>query len=179
MFQVYDDEDLNEVLAGIRRKLERHASNKMRKILVFVVILFSNLAIAEGLHLPSAVFDHMGYRIVSSRVFDPTSWEKRNFNVLEKSVTKIKSIEQVPGEPNWYYRFNVIVEKYPDQQAAAKRVRRVLKKPPGLSPSAEKSFPLRKAFQKGTYVYTVATDVSLYYHTELDPVLNELRQGIE
>ncbi len=147
--------------------------------MTIVLILFSSMAIAEGFNIPSAVYNNMGYRVVSSKVFDPTPWEKRKFNILEKSITKIKSIEQVPGEPNWYYRFDVIVEKLPDQKAASKRVKRVQKKPPGLSPSENKSFSLRKAFQKGTFVYTVSTDVYLYYNTELDNVLNELRQSTE
>ena len=151
----------------------------MKKILVLALVLYTNLAIAEGLNLPSAFYNNMGYRVVSSKVFDPTPWEKRKFNILEKSITKIKSIKQVPGEPNWYYRFDVIIEKLPDQKAAAKRVKRVLEKPPGLSPSENKSFPLRKAFQKGTFVYTVSTDVYLYYNTELDNVLNELHQSTE
>ena len=165
--------------SGSETALATRSSKIMKKILVIALILCSSLTIAEDLNLPSAVYANMGYRVVSSKVFNPTPWEKRKFNILEKSITKIKSIEQVPGEPNWYYRFDVIVEKLPDQKAAAKRVKRVLKKPPGLSPSENKSFPLRKAFQKGTFVYTVSTDVYLYYNIELDHVLNELRQSIE
>lgn len=147
----------------------------MKKILVIVLILHSNLAMAGSIHLPAAFFDHMGYRVVDSKVFKPTPWEKRTFNILEKSITKIKSTEQVPRNPNWYYRFDVIVEKLADEKAAARRVQRILEKPPGLSPSENKSFPLRKAFQKGTFVYIVSTDVYLYYLSELDHVLNELR----
>jgi len=151
----------------------------MKIILAIVLLFYSNLAIAEGLNLPSAVYEKIGYRVVSSKVFDPSPWEKRNFKILEKSITKIKSIEQVPGEPNWYYRFDVIVEKLPNQQAAANRVKRILIKPPGLSPPENKSFPLRKAFQKGTFVYTVSTDVYLYYNAELDYVINKLRKSTE
>lgn len=151
----------------------------MKRILIIALIFHSSLAVAEDLKLPSAVYKNMGYRVVSSKVFNPTAWEKRNFNIVEKSITKIKSIEQVPGEPNWYYRFDVMVEKLPDQKAAAKRVKRVLKKPPELSPSENKSFPLRKAFQKGNLVYTVSTDVYLYYNNELDHVFNQLRKRIE
>jgi hypothetical protein len=151
----------------------------MKKIVVIVLILCVNPAIAEGINIPSAVYKKMGYRIVSSKVFDPTSWEKRKFNILEKSITRIKSIGQVPGKANWYYRFDVIVEKLPDRKAAATRVKRVLRKPPGLSPSENKSFPLRKAFQKEAFVYTVSTDVYLYYNTELDHILNQLRQSLK
>lgn len=151
----------------------------MTKILTIVFIFYTNLAIAEGINLPSAVYNNMGYRVVSSKVIDPTPWEKRKFNILEKSITNIKSIEQVPGEPNWYYRFDVIIEKLTDQKAATKRVKRILNKPPGLSPSENKSFPLRKAFQNGAFAYTVSTDVNLYYLIEIDHVLNELRQSIE
>lgn len=151
----------------------------MKKIVVIVLILFVNPAIAEDINIPSAVYKKMGYRIVSSKVFDPTSWEKRKFNILEKSITRIKSIGQVPGEVNWYYRFDIIVEKLPDRKAAATRVKRILRNPPGLSPSENKSFPLRKAFQKGAFAYTVSTDVYLYYNTELDHILNQLRQSLK
>ena len=58
----------------------------MKKIVVIVLILFVNPAIAEDINIPSAVYKKMGYRIVSSKVFDPTSWEKRKFNILEKEL---------------------------------------------------------------------------------------------
>lgn len=157
----------------------RCAPQIMKKIIIAFFILSANLAIAEDIKLPSEVYNDMGYRVVGSEVLYPTPWEKRKFNVLEKSITKIKSIEQVPGEPNWYYRFEVIVEKLPDPRAAVKRAKRILKKPPGLSPSENKAFPLRKAFQKGVFVYTISTDVNLYYITELDRVLSKLQQSME
>ena len=152
----------------------------MKRILIIIVfILTANWTIADDIEPSPTFYNELGYRVISSKILEPTSWEKKKFDILEKSINKIKSVEQVQGEPNWYYRFEVTIERLPDKIAAAKRVKRLLKKPPGLSPSENKAFPLRKAFQAGTYVYTVSTDVYLYYNTELDQVLNALRKNVE
>lgn len=44
----------------------RYASKIMKKLLLIIVfILYSNLVIAEGIVLPSVVYNNMGYRVVN------------------------------------------------------------------------------------------------------------------
>lgn len=151
----------------------------MKQILITLTIcLIPTWANADNLRLSTSFYENLGYRVLSFERMGPSSWEKKSFDVLEKSITKIKSIEQVRGEPNWYYRFAVTVERFPNPAAAKNRLKHVLKKPPELSPSENKAFPLRKAFQSGVFVYTVSTDVSMYYDVELDHVLNALREEV-
>jgi len=136
----------------------------------------------DDLTVPPLFFTNQGYRVVSTEILKPTELEKKEFGLVQKSVTRIRSIAQVPlkdthGKPDWYYRFTIIVEKYAAPDQAKKRLP-LIDTPPHGNPHAEpdKAFPLRKGFQHGDKVYIIATDVAMYY---FDGPLDKIKKAIE
>ncbi|MBA4387736.1 MAG: hypothetical protein C0404_07130 [Verrucomicrobia bacterium] len=157
--------------------------HKMKTLATIYILCLATTAVAaDDLAISPLFFTNQGYRVVSSQVLEPTEWEKKEFNLVQKSVTQIKSIAQVPlkdtdGQANWYYRFTIIVEQYADADQATKRLPKI-DTPPPRNPHAEpdKAFPLRKGFQQGNKVYVIATDVSMHY---FDGPLDKVKKAIE
>jgi hypothetical protein len=95
------------------------------------------------------------------------------FHLLSMRSAAFKSQAPSPLGPEWFYRFSLDEESYPDGVAATARARALLEKPPKLSPDENKVFPLRNAFVSGARVYVVRTDVAAYTQ-----MLDRLTRGL-
>lgn len=149
-----------------------------RIVIIFVLCCCVSLAVADDTDISPAFYTNLGYRVTSSQLVSPTDWEKTEFALVQKRVIQIKSLKQVKEKPDWYYRFSIIVEHFPSDDNARARESRLLETPPKTSAPDTKAYPLRKAFRNEKVLYTVSTDVSLYFDTQLDTVLEAMKTEI-
>ena len=157
----------------------------MKHLLLVLYFFAANLSIAQDVVLDVEFFRNIGYNIKSDSIRSATEWEKENNQLIEKRIIKIKSTEQVTAEeipdigPDWYYRFEVIIESYPDNDLAISRLPNIKEENPDIKFAyLRKSLPLREGFVDGSSVYILATDVSIFYDVALDEVLNKIKTYI-
>lgn len=96
------------------------------------------------------------YRVERQSPHDET--EEHFFGA--RSVMRWKVTRPMPGEPQrTQKRLFILMAEYADETAAARRMQRFHEMPTGLSPEAQKAYPLRAGFQLNEQVVIVTTDV--------------------
>ena len=106
-----------------------------------------------------------------------SAWESQTFNMSTKEQWETKSRAEVPDWRGAYYRFSIVKEGYHSPQDAMARLRRMLEKPPGLTPEDDKAFPLREGFSVDNNVYIVSCQVSMF-HGPMKQFTRELEQTL-
>ncbi len=156
----------------------------MKRSIACLFLLLFALAIptyAEDVKsIDTKLYKSIGYVVKKKSIEKATKWEMESFNLLDKSVVRIKSIKPVKKWNRTRYRFVVYIERYATPDEALKRLPKILEMPPGLRPEEQKAFPLRKGFRHDTQVYLVTTDVALFeLDGELERVLSKLQKAVE
>jgi len=123
-------------------------------------------------------FAELGYRVREAGHREPTEWERNELGIRTVRFWLLRSVEPLSRDAReWasrvWYRFEVTREGFDTDEAAKARVPRLLETPPGAD--VPKSFPLRVAFQKGSYVFVISTGVSMF-EPEMERLLTRLRE---
>jgi|GEM_PF-6513246 len=119
-----------------------------------------------------------GYRTNAYGDKDLEKWEVSKFGKANISYQKIKSIKEVPGWPNAYYRFIIIKEAYPSNRAASRRLKMLKVIPREMESKQFPEYILRKGFVHNNSVYIVSTDVLKFEIEELPRIFQLLKEYI-
>ncbi len=148
----------------------------MKKSILIISFLFTvSLLYGQEINLSDEFFHQLGYRITKSDT-EKTAWEEREFKLLNKRAISIKSINQVKGWANTWYRYIIQIESFPTTARAEQRLNRILDLPPDSPLHEDKSFPLREGFVYKTYTVILSTDVYKFY---LDPEFKRIFKHVQ
>ena len=107
-------------------------------------------------------FTQIGYQTKSKENQTPSDWEKEQFQMLSKTVYKVKRITPLKGSQKMYPRFEVTEEVYENEENAKLRAARIREKPPNL-PIEREEYWMVSGFRHKNIIYFTSTDAVLFY----------------
>jgi len=103
-------------------------------------------------------------------------WEEKEFGKAEVWVQSIRSVQQVKGWEDAYYRFRITRETYGSEEEAKRRIARVKDVPPGIDTKVEAHWALRDGRAAGKSAYIISTDVNRFAIEELSRLIGLLEK---
>jgi hypothetical protein len=141
----------------------------MKKILTLIFcicLIFSLFGVVFGQMKPenfTKKIASIGYQLKSSENKTISDWEKNQFQMLSKTVYKIKRRTALKaGQSKMYPRFDISQEVYANEALAKLRATRISAKPPDL-PIEQREYWMVSGFRHKNIVYFISTDAIIFY----------------